>query len=179
MSRNGKITSVLKSIKENLLEAEEKRRNNDIGQFYKDSYKINNVQDGMAIIITQDKECRAKAIDRVTHEQICQDILDDMDVEHINLSQINGDFGEAISSKYGFIFIRLSSIYNVTIVYCPEVCNEYQIKKLKEFNEAVKKFNAGSKKKIAFVWSGQDSDFTNDLDEMIEKLEKGSNKTRI
>ena len=177
MDRNSKVVNRLKEYRRELLEAKKKREENDILQFYKDSEKISNVSDGMAIIITEDKEIREKALDKISHERVCQDILDNMDVEHIDLSQVNGDFGHTIANKYNFIFIRMSSVYNFTIVYYPEVCNEYQIKRLEEFNNEVKLFNNKNKTKVAFQYNGQQKDFKTDLDELIEQLKK-NNKTR-
>ena len=130
----------------------------DIILFYKKSSNILlnpfSASDGMAVIITEDDIKIEPARDVSFHRGACQRIFNKLGIER-DLSQINDDFGNVIAEEYGFIFIRMSSVFGYTIVYYPNKCNEYQIKKLQEFNETVKLFNNRSRRKVFFAYNGQ------------------------
>ena len=175
-----KLSETIKMLKEKRTkmvemqkEVELKRANNDPEQFYEDSLKINNVNDGMVIIITQDEIIREKAPGGMSHRKICQDIFDAISDKHIDFSQVDGDYGNFIPKEYGCIFIRIASVLNgPTIIYYPESCNQFQIEKLIEFNEQVKKYNSSKKEelKVTFEYDNKSDEECNSLDELIETL---------
>lgn len=177
MSRFSETIKTLKEKRAKMAElqkiAEHKRANNDPEQFYEDSLKINNVNDGMVIIITQNEMIKEKAPGGISHRKICQDIFDTIGDKHIDFGKVDGDFGDIISKEYGCIFIRMASILNgSTIIYYPEKCNEFQIGKLNEFNETVKEYNDSKKEefKVTFEYNGKNDTEYNNLDELIETL---------
>ena len=152
----------------------------DIIPFYKKSANILlnpfSASDGMAIIITENDIKIEAARDITFHRGACQRIFNKLGIEK-DLSQINDDFGNVITEEYGFIFIRMSSVFGYTIVYSHSQCNEYQIKKLQEFNETVKLFNNRSRRKVFFAYNGH-NDYKENLDELIEELKESYKKTR-
>ena len=182
MDKNKITINILKSFKDKLLEKENKRKKCDIKQFYEDSLNFLNVANGMVILITESEEIRKIAYDKTSHEQVCQDIFDNMDVKHIDFSKINNsDFANFIPKEYNTIFIRMASILNgPTFVYYPDICNNNQIETLEKFNEEVKAFNSTKKKhqQVVFEYNGKSEEIKNDLDELIEKLKKSQKKVR-
>lgn len=183
MSRENDDINRLKSLKKKLEYLKRKNNNketNDIIDFYEDSLKLKNVIDGMVVIITRDYVVKEKAIGKISHEKVAQEIFDSLPVNHIDFSKVDGDFGHAISTEYDSIFIRMASILNgPTIIYYPESCNEYQIKKLEEFNNSVKEFNSSKKElyKVKFEYNGRSDEDKTDLDELIEELKGNLNKS--
>lgn len=160
-------------------EQEIRRMNCDTIQFYEDTSKIGGIGDGMVIIITPDNEYRDYAPSGTSHKKTCQAIFDSLDVKHINFSALEGDFGVAIPEEYDSIFIRMASILNgSTVIYYPEHCTEYQIRKLEEFNEDVKTFNSGVKEdmRISFEYNGKGNKEANDLDDVINNIKNNRSK---
>ena len=177
MSKISIIISNLKEIRRQALQLQKeiniKRANNDICQFYVDSLKINNMNDGMVMIILKDKVIKEKALNGVSHRKVAQEIFDSLPVKHIDLSKATGDFGDDIAKEYDCIFIRLVSILNgSSIIYCPNECNQFQIDELKKFNQALKTFNSDEKHtykaESLFMINGNEG---NNLDELIEMLQ--------
>jgi len=185
MSNENKKISFLKKLRESLLESKKDAQIKDeITQFYEDSLK--HVTDGMVVIIGDDFMVPPqKAIKGTSHQVVAQEIFDELainkGIEPINFNDIPGDFGDAIPVKYNYIFIRMASILNgPTIVYYPEVCNEFQIKQLEEFNNKVKAFNESEKKgyKVEFEYNGRnDEQVSSNLDELLEILNSKNKKT--
>ena len=170
---------VLKELRSKLINAKkiQNKTNSDIINFYENSLKIRNVLDGMVIIIGDTFIEKKIAPGKISHEKIVQEIFDNLDVEQTDFSKVSGDFGEEIPLKYGYIFIRMSSILNgPTIVYYPEVCNEYQLEQLIKINNEIKQFNSSKSTdyNIMFEYNGKSGDISNNLDEIIDKL-----KTRL
>lgn len=186
MSNENKKISFLKKLKESLLESKKEVQNRDeIIQFYEDSLKLSNVTDGMVVIIGDDFVVPPqKAIRGTSHQVVAQEIFDELAIkkriEPINFNDIPGDFGDVIPVKYNYIFIRMASILNgPTIVYYPEVCTEFQIKQLEDFNNKVKVFNESKKNgyKVEFEYNGRnDEQVTSNLDELLEGLKKENKK---
>ena len=177
MSKFTETIKALKDKREKMIELQKqveiKRLNNDTGQFYEDGLKLNNVNDGMVIIITKNEVIKGKALGGLSHRKVAQDIFDSISDKHIDFGQVNGDFGDIIPLEYGCIFIRMASVLNgPTIIYYPEDCNEFQIEKLIEFNDNVKKYNALKKDefKVTFEYNGINDTINNDLDKLIEEL---------
>lgn len=186
MSNENKRISFLKRLREKLLEEKKDALPRDeIIQFYEDSLKLSNVTDGMVFIIGDDFVVPPeKAIRGTSHQVVAQEIFDklamDKGIEPINFNDIQGDFGDVIPTKYNYIFIRMASILNgPTIVYYPDVCSDFQIKQLEEFNNKVKTFNEREKNtyKVEFEYNGRnDEQVTSDLDELIYELNKKNKK---
>lgn len=147
-------------------EENKKRQNLDIDQFLKDSLKVENAADGMVILITENSVEKRLSPKGISHRKVVQDMLDEMYDKHIDLSEVEFDYGDAIPAEYNCIFIRMASILNgATVVYYPDICNEYQIKELEKINEQIKSFNNS---KMYIEYRNQ-TDFPNkDLDELIQ-----------
>lgn len=163
----------LKEKRKKLKEIENKRNNNDIEQFYDDSLKISNATDGMVILITENSVIKEKSPKGMSHLKTTQDIINNNNFEYLNLASIPGDFGNYIPMKYNTVFIRISSIINgPTIIYYPHICNEYQIEKLNEFNNIIKKFNINKNEyeKITVEYNGKSDDIKDNIDELLETL---------
>ena len=188
MSKDNDKIKKFKDLKEKLKYLKSKSDNkekNDVLDFYENSLKYNifdnkKIADGMVIIITENDVIIEKAIGEISHKRVAQEIFDNLPVKHIDFSTVDGDFGHTISMEYGYIFIRMASILNgPTIVYYPEVCNEFQINKLEEFNNSVKQFNSSKKDlyRVKFEYNGRNDDDKNNLDELIEELKSNFKKT--
>lgn len=181
-----KITSMLSNLKEMReqaiklqKEANIRRASNDTLQFFEDSLKVNNMNDGMVIIILRDTIIKEKAPNGLSHRKVAQEIFDSLPVKHIDLAKSDGDFGDDIAKEYDCIFIRLVSILNgSSIIYCPEHCNDFQITELEKFNAELKTFNANKRDnyqaEIQYVYDNAEG---NDLDELIKML-KSKNKSK-
>lgn len=180
MSNENKKIRFLKALRESLIGRNSNEEKNEIIQFYEDSLKLNNVADGMVIIITENNILYEKVPKNISHQRAVQELCDTLPGEHIDLSKVEGDFGHAIPLEYNSIFIRMASILNgPTIVYYPELCNEFQIKKIEDFNNSVKQFNASNKGmyKVNFEYNGKNDDDKTDLDELVEELKGNLNKS--
>lgn len=169
MSKINKILEELKKKREeaiNLkLEEDIKRSNLDINQYYKDSLKLDNVTDGMVILITENSIKKRLSPKGISHMKIVQEMLDQMYDKHTDLSSVEGDYGEVIPLEYNCVFIRMASPLNgPTIIYYPDFCNEYQISKLEKFNEQIKLFDKG---KIYFEYRNQTTFPNENIDEVI------------
>ena len=169
--------SELKKKRLELMELKRKeninRLNYDVYQFYKDSLKLSNATNGMVIIITPENEHREIAIGSDSHRQIAQDMFDRMDVNHIDFSNVDGDFGDVIPKEYNSIFIRMASIMNgPTIIYLPDNLNEFQLDRLKLFNEDIKRFNKDNKEefKVCFEYHNKEKDIEHDLDDILSTI---------
>lgn len=147
-------------------EENRKRQNLDVEQFFKDSLKMENAADGMVILITENSVEKRLSPKGISHKKVVQDMLDEMYDKHIDLSKEEFDYGDVIPLEYNCIFIRMASILNgATVVYYPDICNEYQIMELEKFNEQIKSLNNS---KINIEYRNQ-TDFPNkDLDELIQ-----------
>lgn len=173
-----------KVMKEKQKAENDKRQNNDLIQFYQDSLKFENSTTGMVTLITEDKVIKGFVPAKCSHMKICQELLDAyFPDKKINLSKVDGDFGETIPLEFNSIFIRSSSILNgPTIIYYPHVCNKYQIEKLSEFNEQIKEYNSGKREiaQVFFEYNGKSDDVVNHLDSLIGtlnfRLEREKNK---
>ena len=175
-----KISDYINILKERRNELEKikkeqdiKRMNNDPVQFYLDTMKISKINDGMVILITPDNEYREYAPNGMSHRKVCQELLDNISDTHIDLAEVDGDFGDIIPKEFNTIFIRMASLLNgSTVVYYPEKCTEYQIGKLEEFNDSIKKFNSTREDdlKVSFEYNGKDDQEKNNLDDVIAQL---------
>ena len=176
-----KLTESIGILKQKRAEAinlqkqiQEKRANNDVFQFYVDSLKFSNVNDGMVIIITDKDVIKEKAIGGISHKKIAQEILDNVSDKHIDLGASDGDFGDDIPLEYGYIFIRMCSVLNgPTIIYFPQKCNDFQVDELSKFSEDTKAFNSTQKRdefKISFEYNGKNDEVANDLDDLVARL---------
>ena len=175
MSRFSETVKTLKREKMAELQKmiELRRNNNDHLKLYKDSLRINNVNDGMVVIITPNEVIKEKAPRGISHRKVCQDIIDTISDMHIDLGKVDGDFGNVIPREYGYVFIRMASVLNgSTIIYYPDKCNEFQIEKLTEFNNIVKEYNASKRDefKVTFEYNGKNDTEYNNLDELIKTL---------
>ena len=185
MSNENKKIRFLKALRKSLVGRNSNEEKNEIIQFYEDSLKYNifdnkKLPNGRVIIITENNVIIEKAIGEISHKRVAQEIFDSLQVKHIDFSSVDGDFGHTISMEYGYIFIRMASILNgPTIVYYPEVCNEYQIRKLEEFNNSVKQFNSSKKElyRVNFEYNGRNDEDKTDLDELVEELKGNLNKS--
>ncbi|MBQ6323712.1 MAG: hypothetical protein IJI22_02650 [Bacilli bacterium] len=162
MSKISNYIEALKKKRAELVELQKdeqmKRMNCDVKQFYEDGLKLSNVNDGMVIIIRDNEEIRRMASKGFSHRKVAQEIFDELDVQHIDFSEVDRDFGELIPEMYNSVFIRMASGLNgCTIVYYPEVCTRFQFDKIHEFNDEVKNFNAehGDDYHILFEYNGK------------------------
>ncbi len=178
MSRINTFINNLKEMREQAISLQNelniKRANNDIDQFYEDSLKVSNMNDGMVVIILKDKVIKEKAPNGLSHRKVAQDVFDSLPLRHIDLSKSPGDFGDDIAKEYDCIFIRLVSILNgSSIIYCPEECNEFQIAELEKFNQLLRTFNANKKDiyKADVLFKINDYE-GNSIDELIEMLKE-------
>ena len=59
-----------------------------------------------------------------------------------------------------------------TIVYVPDYINDYQLAKIKEFNEEVKRFNSNNKEelKVCFEYHNKEKDIEHDLDDLLNNV---------
>ena len=180
MSRITSILSNLKEMREEAIklqkEANIRRANNDTFQFFNDSLKVSNMNDGMVIIILNNTVIKEKAPNGLSHRKVAQEIFDSLPVKHIDLAKSDGDFGDDIVREYNCIFIRLVSILNgSSVIYCPEHCNEFQIAELEKFNTELKIFNAGKKgnyqAEVQYMYNNTEG---NNLDELIQMLKNKS-----
>lgn len=181
-----KISDYIQVLKERRNELERikreqaiKRMNNDPIQFYEDSMKIARINDGMVILITPDDELREYAPNGTSHKKVCQELIDNISDKHIDLDKVENDFGDTISKEYDTIFIRMASILNgSTIIYYPDKCSEFQIGKLEEFNDSIKRFNKKIEDglKVTFEYNGKSDKEANDLDDLIDQLKNNYTK---
>lgn len=158
-------------------EENEKRQNLDIEQFYKDSLKMGNASDGMVILITENSVEKGLSPKGISHRKVVQEMLDEMYDKHIDLSKFEFDYGEEIPIEYNCIFIRMASVLNgATVVYYPDICNEFQIKELEKFNDQIKLF---ADSKIYFEYRNQ-TDFPNkNLDELINIIKSNLENSNV
>lgn len=178
MSENKDNVNKLKGLRkklEYLKKKNDSKEKNDIIDFYEDGLKLKNVANGMVVIITRDYVVNQKSIGKISHERVAQEIFNNLPVNRIDFSKIDGDFGHVISTEYDSIFIRMASVLNgPTIVYYPDVCSDFQINKLEEFNNYVKEFNSSKKElyRVKFEYNGRSDEDKNDLDELIMELKR-------
>ncbi len=175
MNKITKTIKILKEKREKILELEKekniKRANNDPKQFYEDSLKISNINDGMVIIITDCQVIKEKATGGISHRKVVQEIFDTISNKNIDLSKVDSDYGDVITKEYGYIFIRMASVLNgSTIIYYPNICNDFQIEKLTEFNNQIKEYNDTHNIKVTFEYNENKQPIQNNLDELITEL---------
>jgi hypothetical protein len=122
MSNENKKIRFLKALRKSLIGRNSNEEKNEIIQFYEDSLKLNNVANGMAIIITKDNVLYEKTPKNISHRIVAQELCDTLPGEHIDLSK--AIYSEKAQRYY---FYELSyEIANTAIFKVPHTGMRFQ-----------------------------------------------------
>ncbi len=162
------------------LSEEEIQNGSGTKQFYEDSTTFRKHKNGLAIIIMDNVEERRLAVSWEMHIEAVEKILNSFGIKD-KLSSIDGDFGAIIAKKYHCVFIRAAAADKYSLVYVPDDCTDFQVERLKKFNDDVKEFNSTREGQYAvnlcYLLNDEENDCHN-LDRLIDYLEKKKSSHR-
>ena len=144
----------------------------DVAQFYEDSKRVANVGNGMAILITPEEEER-DLTDRTFNDEKAAQIMINRTSKKMDLKSTGKNFIDAVTDDCSSIYISMSSVLSEpTVLYLPETCNEFQVERLKSFNEDIKKFNNNQEgsTRVRLVSDLVGDTILNDLDLVLDNI---------
>ncbi len=156
------------------------RINLDVAQFYEDSKRVANVGNGMAILITPEEEER-DLTDRTFNDEKAAQIMINRTSKKMDLKASGKNFMDAVTDDCSSIYIAMSSVLSEpTVVYLPKTCTEFQVERLKKFNEDIKKFNNNQEgtTHVRLVSDLVGDTILRDLDTVIANIKVGEKQSQ-